>query len=57
MASPEQTTLTRREAAELLDTSERNLRRLIEQAFPQLPVISYNEIVPGIRVETAGMVT
>ena len=25
------------------------LRRLIEQAFPQLPVISYNEIVPGIR--------
>ncbi|MEZ5101921.1 MAG: flagellar biosynthesis protein FlhA [Thermoleophilia bacterium] len=35
----------------------RHLRRLIEQAFPQLPVISYNEIVPGIRVETAGMVT
>ena len=30
----------------------RHLRRLIEQALPQLPVVSYNEIVPGIRVET-----
>jgi flagellar biosynthesis protein FlhA len=34
----------------------RHLRRLLEQAFPQLPVVSYNEIVPGIRVETAGVV-
>jgi flagellar biosynthesis protein FlhA len=35
----------------------RHLRRLIEQAFPQVPVVSYNEIVPGIRVETTGVVS
>ena len=35
----------------------RHLRRLLEHAFPQLPVISYNEIVTGVRVETTGMVT
>ena len=35
----------------------RHIRQLVEQAFPQLAVVSYNEIVPGIRVETAGMVT
>jgi flagellar biosynthesis protein FlhA len=35
----------------------RHLRRLVEQAFPQLAVVSYNEIVPGIKVETAGLVT
>jgi flagellar biosynthesis protein FlhA len=35
----------------------RHIRRLIEQALPQLPVVSYNEIVPGIRVETTGVVT
>jgi flagellar biosynthesis protein FlhA len=35
----------------------RHLRRLVEHSFPQLPVISYNEIVNGIRVETTGMVT
>jgi flagellar biosynthesis protein FlhA len=35
----------------------RHLRRLIEHALPQLPVISYNEIVSGVRVETTGMVT
>jgi flagellar biosynthesis protein FlhA len=35
----------------------RHLRRLVEQAFPQLAVVSYNEIVPGIRVETTGVVT
>jgi flagellar biosynthesis protein FlhA len=35
----------------------RHLRRLIEQAFPHLPVVSYNEIVPGIRVETTGVVS
>ena len=32
----------------------RHLRRLCEQSLPQLPVCSYNEIVPGIRVETVG---
>jgi len=35
----------------------RHLRRLIEQAFPQLPVISYNEILPGIRVERLGTIS
>src|SRR5262249_19593890 len=35
----------------------RHLRRLIEQAFPQLPVIAYNEVVPGVRVERLGVVT
>jgi flagellar biosynthesis protein FlhA len=35
----------------------RHVRRLVEQAFPQLAVVSYNEIVPGIKVETAGLVT
>ncbi len=34
----------------------RHLRRLCEQAMPQLPVCSYNEIVPGIRVETIGVI-
>jgi flagellar biosynthesis protein FlhA len=34
----------------------RHLRRLCEQSMPQLPVCSYNEIVPGIRVETIGVV-
>ncbi len=34
----------------------RHVRRLIEQAFPQLPVVSYNEILPGIRVESTGVV-
>ena len=34
----------------------RHLRRLAEQSLPQLPVCSYNEIVPGIRVETIGVV-
>ena len=42
--------------ARLLEPHPRHLRRLIEQAFPQLPVVSYNEIVPGIRVETTGVV-
>jgi flagellar biosynthesis protein FlhA len=35
----------------------RHIRRLVEQAFPQLAVVSYNEIVPGITVETAGLVS
>src|SRR3954454_632873 len=34
----------------------RPLRRLVEQALPHLPVCSYNEIAPGIRVETIGVV-
>ena len=34
----------------------RHLRRLCEQSLPQLPVCSYNEIVPGISVETIGVV-
>jgi flagellar biosynthesis protein FlhA len=34
----------------------RHLRRLCEQSLPQLPVCSYNEIVPGISVETVGVV-
>ncbi len=35
----------------------RHIRQLVEQAFPQLAVVSYNEVVPGIRVESAGLVT
>jgi flagellar biosynthesis protein FlhA len=34
----------------------RHLRRLVEQSLPQLSVCSYNEIAPGIRVETIGVV-
>jgi flagellar biosynthesis protein FlhA len=34
----------------------RHLRRLIEQSLPQLPVLAYTEIVPGIRVEATGSV-
>jgi flagellar biosynthesis protein FlhA len=34
----------------------RHVHRLVESAFPQLPVIAYNEIVPGVRVETTGVV-
>jgi flagellar biosynthesis component FlhA len=29
---------------------------LVEQALPQLTVCSYNEIVPGVRVENMGVV-
>jgi flagellar biosynthesis protein FlhA len=35
----------------------RHIRRLVEHAFPQLPVLAYTEIVPGIRVERTGTVT
>ena len=35
----------------------RHLRRLVAQAVPQLSVCSYNEIAPGISVETIGVVT
>ena len=34
----------------------RHLRRLTEQAIPQLAVCSYNEIAPGISVETIGVI-
>jgi flagellar biosynthesis protein FlhA len=34
----------------------RHLRRLVEQALPQLAVCSYNELAPGISVETIGVV-
>jgi flagellar biosynthesis protein FlhA len=33
----------------------RHLRRLCEQRLPQLAVCSYNEIAPGVSVETVGM--
>jgi flagellar biosynthesis protein FlhA len=35
----------------------RHLRRLIEQTLPQLAVCAYNEIAPGISVETIGVVS
>jgi flagellar biosynthesis protein FlhA len=34
----------------------RHLRRLVEHSIPQLPVCSYNEIAPGISVETIGVI-
>ncbi|MGE4427585.1 MAG: flagellar biosynthesis protein FlhA [Solirubrobacteraceae bacterium] len=34
----------------------RHLRRLVEQTLPQLAVCSYNEIGPGINVETVGVI-
>jgi len=34
----------------------RHLRRLVEQSLPQLAVCSYNEILPGVRVETTGVI-
>ena len=34
----------------------RHLRRLSEQTLPNVAVCSYNEILPGIRVETVGVV-
>ena len=34
----------------------RHLRRLCEQSLPQLAVCSYNEVAPGVRVETIGVV-
>jgi flagellar biosynthesis protein FlhA len=33
----------------------RHLRRLWEQRLPQLAVCSYNEIAPGVSVETVGV--
>ncbi len=34
----------------------RHLRRLVAQAIPQLAVCSYNEIAPGVSVETIGVI-
>jgi len=34
----------------------RHVRRLLAQPLPQLTVCSYEEVVPGIRVETVGVV-
>ena len=35
----------------------RHLRRLVEQNLPQLSICAYNEIAPGISVETVGVVS
>ena len=35
----------------------RHIRRLVEQSYPQLPVLAYSEVMPGVRVETAGLVS
>jgi flagellar biosynthesis protein FlhA len=35
----------------------RHLRRLVESAVPYLPVCSYNEVAPGISVETIGVIS
>jgi flagellar biosynthesis protein FlhA len=35
----------------------RHVRRLVEAAVPHLPVCSYNEVAPGISVETIGVIT
>jgi type III secretory pathway component EscV len=32
------------------------VRRLIESAMPQVPVLGYNEVVRGIEVQSLGMV-
>jgi flagellar biosynthesis protein FlhA len=34
----------------------RHVRRLSEQALPALPVFAYQEVPPGLRVETVGVV-
>ena len=34
----------------------RHIRRLVAQAMPHLAVCSYNEIAPGISVETIGVI-
>jgi flagellar biosynthesis protein FlhA len=33
----------------------RHLRRLVEQRLPQLAVCSYNEVAPGVGVETVAV--
>jgi flagellar biosynthesis protein FlhA len=51
------TTSGRRPVVVCSSRVRRHIRRLVEQAFPQLAVVSYGEIVPGIRVETDGLVS
>jgi flagellar biosynthesis protein FlhA len=34
----------------------RHLRRILESTVPQLPICSYNEISPGITVDTVGVI-
>ncbi len=34
----------------------RHVRRLIEQAMPTMAVSCYNEVAPGIRADTIGVV-
>ena len=57
-AQVEHATARRRRGAVLLCSARvrRHLRRLIAQAQPHLPVCSYNEIAPGINVETIGVI-
>jgi flagellar biosynthesis protein FlhA len=50
-------TLGRRPVLICSSRVRRHLRRLCEQALPQLSVCAYNEIAPGISVETIGVVT
>jgi flagellar biosynthesis protein FlhA len=35
----------------------RHVRRLVEASVPHLPICSYNEVAPGISVETIGVVS
>jgi flagellar biosynthesis protein FlhA len=35
----------------------RHLRRLLQASIPHLSVCSYNEIAPGISVETIGVIS
>ncbi len=35
----------------------RHVRRLVESSIPHLPICSYNEVAPGISVETIGVVS
>jgi flagellar biosynthesis component FlhA len=34
-----------------------HFRRLVERNFPQLVVLSYNEIAAGVNIESLGMVS
>ena len=45
------------EAARLKREVRRHLRALCAHAVPRLVVLSYNEIVPTVQVETVGSVT
>ena len=49
------TSLGRRPALLCSSRIRRHVRTLSEQAYPQLPVLSYNEIPSGIRVDATGV--